>query len=384
VTKKNLIQEFQRCTRCILDTTVFDNYFDSKGVCKYCYIHDEIENRHPAGTDSTLALDRIVEKIKRSGIGKPFDCIAGVSGGRDSTYTLYKAVKLGLRPLAVHFDNGWNSDISVKNIKNTCDKLKVPLHTVVADWEEFKDLQLSFLKASTPDADIPTDYAIYSVLFETASKEGIRYILNGHSFRTEGTSPISWTYMDPLYVSHVHKKFGKLKKVKSFPHLTFLKLVWFSFIKGIREVRLMEFIEYRKKDVDEILKKELGWEYYGGHHHENLYTKFFQSYYLPVKFRIDKRKTELSAMIRSGQLTRKEALKEVELTTYIYDEEVVKYALNKLNLSVGEFEEIMNSPLKSHDDYKTYLPTIKLLRFPIRIATRLHILPHILYLKYAK
>jgi len=372
------------CSRCILDTSVEDIWFDEHGECKYCKIHDEMEKLHPLDIGPEKELKKIVDEIKHKGRNKSYDCISGVSGGRDSTYTLYMAVKLGLRPLAVHFDNGWNSDISVKNIKKACEKLNVPLYTVVADWEEFKDLQIAFLKASTPDADVPTDYAIYSVLYEVAQIENVRYILNGHSFRTEGTSPVSWTYMDPLYVSSVHKRFGKLKKFKSFPHMTFLKLLWFSFAKGIREVRLMEFIDYKKKDVDGILKNELGWEYYGGHHHENLYTKFFQSYYLPTKFNIDKRKTELSAMVRSGQITREEALKEVQQTPYEYDEDVVKYALNKLGLSKNEFEEIMNSSLKSHDDYNTYLPFIKLMRFPIRIATKLHILPHILYLKYAK
>jgi len=372
------------CSRCVLDNSVEDIWFDELGECKYCNIHDEMEKLHPLGPSLGVEMEKIVDKIKQKGRNKPYDCIAGVSGGRDSTYTLLMAVKLGLRPLAVHFDNGWNSDISVKNINKVCEKLNVPLFTVVADWEEFKDLQISFLKSSTPDADVPTDYAIYSVLYDVASKEGIRYILNGHSFRTEGTSPISWTYMDPLYVSSVHRRFGAIKNFKSFPHMTFIKLFWFSFIKGIKEVRLMELLDYRKGNVDEILKNELGWEYYGGHHHENLYTKFFQSYYLPTKFRIDKRKTELSAMVRSGHITREEALKEVQLSSYEYDEKVVEYALNKLGLSKKEFDEIMNSPLKSHNDYNTYLPFIRLMRFPILIATKLHILPHILYLKYAK
>lgn len=372
------------CSRCILDTTVKDIWFDDEGHCKYCAIHDEMEQLNPLATKSNKRLLNIVNRIRKDGRNNPYDCIAGVSGGRDSTYTLYLAVKLGLRPLAVHFDNGWNSDTSVKNIKKVCEKLNVPLHTVVADWEEFKDLQISFLKASTPDADVPTDYAIYSVLFETANKEGIKYILNGHSFRTEGTSPISWTYMDPLYVSDVHKNFGRLKKFRSFPHMTFIKLLWFTLAKRIREVRLLEFIDYRKKDVDEILTNELGWEYYGGHHHENLYTKFFQSYYLPSKFKIDKRRTELSALVRSGQITRVEALKEIELTPYVVDEKLLDYTLVKLGLSKNELNDIMSSPLKSHDDYRTYLPFIRLMRLPIRIAAKLHIIPHILYLKYAK
>ena len=378
------MSEVRICCRCILDTTVSDIWFDEKGECKYCKIHDEMEKRHPLNEQLARERDALIEKIKHDGRNKQFDCIAGISGGRDSTYTLYIAAKLGLRPLAVHFDNGWNSEISVQNIKKACEKLNVPLHTVVADWEEFKDLQVSFLKSSTPDADIPTDYAIYSVLYDEANREGIQYILNGHSFRTEGTSPISWTYMDPLYVSDVHRKFGKIRKIRSFPHMTFFKLMYYIFFKKIRDVRLMEFIDYRKKEVDAVLKKELGWEYYGGHHHENVYTKFFQSYYLPTKFNIDKRKTELSALIRSGQITREEALNEIRSSKYEHDPAVVEYATSKLGISGEEFEKIMKAPVKSHDDYKTYLPLIRSLRWPIKIAARLKMVPHILYLKYAR
>lgn len=372
------------CSRCILDTTVTDIWFDEKGECKYCKIHDELEKAHPMGPTLETELNAMVEKIKHAGKNKPYDCIAGVSGGRDSTYTLLMAKKLGLRPLAVHFDNGWNSDISVKNIKKACEKLNVELVTIVADWEEFKDLQVAFLNSSTPDADIPTDYAIYSVLYHTAQKEGIKYILNGHSFRTEGTSPISWTYMDPLYVNDVHQKLGKLKKITSFPHMSVLKLQYYIWVKGIREFRLMEYIDYNKKNVDVILKQELDWEYYGGHHHENHYTKFFQSYYLPQKFNIDKRKTELSALVRSGQITREEALHEVSSSPYHFEQETVDYAINKLGISPASWIQIMKAPIKSHDDYKTLLPLIRLLKFPIKIATRFKILPQILYLKYAK
>jgi N-acetyl sugar amidotransferase len=372
------------CSRCILDTTVSDIWFDEKGICKYCKIHDEMDLAHSLDDSSGEKINELISKIKSDGRKKVHDCIVGVSGGRDSTYTLYTAVKFGLKPLAVHFDNGWNTEISVKNIKKVCEKLDVPLCTVVADWEEFKDLQISFLKASTPDADVPTDYAIYSVLYDVANKEGIRYILNGHSFRTEGTSPISWTYMDPLYVSSVHKQFGKIKHLKSFPHMTFLKLIWYSFFKGIREVRLMEYINYRQQEVDHILKSELGWEYYGGHHHENMYTKFFQSYYLPLKFNIDKRKTELSALVRSGQITRADALMEIQMTSYKYDPDVVSYTIAKLNLTQVEFDQILNKSVKSHDDYHTYLALMRILRWPIKIAARSKLLPQIMYLKYAQ
>jgi N-acetyl sugar amidotransferase len=372
------------CKRCILDDSVKDIWFDENGICKYCYISDEMEKKHPLGDAGVKRLNEIISRIKNDGKNKKYDCIAGVSGGRDSTYTLYKAVQLGLRPLAVHFDNGWNSDISVSNIKNACEKLNVDLHTVVADWEEFKDLQTAFLKSGTPDADIPADYAIYSVLFDSADKEGVKYILNGHSFRTEGTSPISWTYMDGRYLKSVHKQFGKIKKIKSFPVMSMTKLIYYVLGRRIKEVRLMEYINYVKKDVDSALEKELGWKYYGGHHHENNFTKFFQSYYLPQRFGIDKRKTELSAMIRSEQITREEALNEILEHPYHYEKEVVEYVINKLGLKQSEFETIMNAPIKSHDDYPTYLPVIRAFKFPIKIAVTFRMLPQILYLKYAR
>jgi len=377
------MSEYIRCSRCILDSTVADIWFDQKDECKYCKIHDELEIIHPINNESHDSLLQIIKKIKKNGKRQKYDCIVGVSGGRDSTYTLLTAKRLGLRPLAVHFDNGWNSEISVKNIKKACEKLNVDLVTIVADWEEFKDLQVSFLKAATPDADIPTDYAIYSVLYYIANKEGVRYILNGHSFRTEGTSPISWTYMDPLYVNSVHKRFGKIKKFKSFPHMTFLKLQYYIWIKRIKEIRLMEHMQYNKDGVDKELEETLDWQYYGGHHHENLYTKFFQSYYLPEKFNIDKRKTELSALIRSGQISREEALKIIETNQYKVDPDVVRYTISKLGLSEKEWNDIMKSPNKTHNDYPTYLPMIRSLRWFIKIAVKMKLVPQILYLKYA-
>lgn len=375
--------DYQICSRCVLDTTVHDIWFDDEGVCKYCKIYDEMEKAHPLGDDSEARLAELVRRIKESGKGKEYDCIVGVSGGRDSTYTLLTAVKLGLRPLAVHFDNGWNSDIAVSNIKNVTTKLGVDLHTVVADWEEFKDLQIAFIKASVPDADVPTDYAIYSVLFDEANKEGVKYILNGHSFRTEGTSPISWTYMDGRYLKSVHKMFGSLNKIESFPIMSMAQLLYYVFVKGIKDVRLMEFIDYKKKEVDAVLEEEVGWKYYGGHHHESVYTNFFQSYLLPKKFNIDKRKTENSALVLSGQLSREEALKEIQLSPYKYEKEIVGYAINKLGLTRDEFQRLYEQEAKSFRDYPTYFPLIRALKGPIKLACQMKLLPKIMYLKYA-
>lgn len=370
------------CTRCVMDETVEDIYFNDDGECKYCMIHDEMEKRQPLGEQGEERLRKLITTIKRDGRGKEHDCIVGVSGGRDSTYSLYMAVQLGLRPLAVHFDNGWNSDIAVSNIKNAVSRLNVDLHTVVADWEEFKDLQIAFLRASVPDAEIPTDYAMYSTLYHVANQEGLKYFISGHSFRTEGTSPLSWTYMDGRYVRSVQRQFGKIGEITSFPIMSMPRLLYYAFVKRIREVRLMEYIDYRKQKVDAILSKELGWKYYGGHHHESIYTNFFQSYLLPQKFNIDKRKTEYSALIRSGQMTRERALTEIQSEPYTYDREIVNYAISKLGLSKQEFQVIFDLKKQSFTDYPTYFPLIRMLRGPIKLACKLHLLPHIMYLKY--
>lgn len=375
-------QPFQVCSRCVLDTTVQDIWFDEKGICKYCKIHDELEKKHPPGEKGRALLDQIVEKIKDAGKDKEYDCLVGVSGGRDSTFLLYTAVQLGLRPLAVHFDNGWDSEIAVTNIRNATNRLGVDLRTIVADWEEFKDLQIAFLKASVPDAEVPTDYVIYSVLMSVAVEENIKYILEGHSFRTEGTSPISWTYMDGRYIRRVHRLFGK-KKITSFPVMSLSQLLRFIFVKKIKYVRPLEFIDYNQKRAGETLEKELAWEYYGGHHHESVYTRFFQTYLLPRKFGIDKRKTEFSALIRSGQVSREEALAELRSSGLDEDGELRAYVIKKLGLTEPEFEQIYNEEVKSFRDYPSYFPLMRSLRWPIRLACRLKLLPHILYLKYA-
>jgi N-acetyl sugar amidotransferase len=377
------MREYQRCSRCILDTSVSDIFFNEKGVCKYCLIHDEMEKKHPiaVGEDSE-AFRAILDKIRQNKKNK-YNCIIGVSGGRDSTYCLYLAKKHGLNPLAVHFDNGWNSEISTKNIKSACNILGIELFTYVADWEKFKDLQLAFLKASTSDADIPTDYAIYSLLFQVAKKEKIKYIINGHSFQTEGSTPISWTYMDYRYIKHVYKKFGSFRNLKGIPLMTLADFVWYVLVSGIKEVRILELVEYNRDKATQVLENELEWRYYGGHHHENNFTKFFQSYYLPQKFGIDKRKVEYSALIRTGQISVEDALKKIA-EEYPYDDELITYVQKKLSISPDEFATIMRAPVKTHEVYKTYLPLIRLMRGPIKIAVSMRLLPQILYLKYAK
>jgi len=287
---------------------------------------------------------------------------------------------MGLRPLAVHFDNGWDSDIAVSNIKRITEKLNVDLNTHVADWEEFKDLQKAFLWASVSDAEVPTDYVILSVLYSAAKDNRVKYILNGHSFRTEGVAPIGWTYMDGRYIRGIQAKFGT-KKITSFPIMSMSELLYYTFIKRIQVINVPEFIPYEHEKVNQVLEKELGWQYYGGHHHESVYTEFFQSYYLPKKFNIDKRKLEFSALIRSGQMEREAALQEL-IKPYQYNPEIVDYTVNKLDLSQEEFRQIMEEPPKSFKDYPSYFSAIRVCRSPIKIACNLSLLPHVFYEKY--
>ncbi|HEY3272421.1 MAG TPA: N-acetyl sugar amidotransferase [Methanocella sp.] len=370
----------QVCTRCVSDTTIPNIRFDADGVCNFCKIQDALEADSRLDEQNKARFTTLIEKIKREGRHKEYDCVVGVSGGRDSTYVLYNALKLGLRPLAVHFDNGWNSEIAVANIKKATNKLNVDLHTVVADWEEFKDLQKSFLRASVSDAEIPTDYAILSVLYKEAARAGTRYILNGHSFRTEGIVPLGWTYMDGRYVHSVHKKFGRMH-IRSFPVMSMADLIYYTSVRRITFVNMLKYIEYDQKKAGEIMSRELGWQYYGGHHHENVYTHFFQSYLLPKKFGIDKRKIEYSALIRSGQMTREAALAEIA-QPYPFDREVVNYTISKLGLSRSEFEDIMAAPPKTFHDYGTYYPVIKAMKLPIRMSCSMGLLPMIFYQKY--
>jgi hypothetical protein len=236
--------------------------FDDNGVCNFCKLHDRFVEMYPLGEKGQKIINNLINQIKEDGKGKPYDCIIGLSGGADSTYLLYWAVKQGLRPLAVSFDNGWSTDIAVRNIRNATDHLGVELHTIIADWEEMKDLQRAFLKASVSDADAPTDYAIYSVLYTEAINAGVKYSLNGHSFRAEGSVPKSWSYFDGRYVKSVLKKYGTLKRIKSFPLMSLSQFVYYSLFKKIRDVRVFDYIEYNKAEAKKIISEELGWEDY--------------------------------------------------------------------------------------------------------------------------
>ncbi len=289
-----------------------DITFDEQGVCNYFHeFKAKLKVRVPEPEEGQTKLAEIVEKMKVEGKGKPYDCIIGVSGGVDSTYTAWLVKKMGLRPLAVHLDNGWDSELAVKNIENILNKLGIDLYTEVMDWEMFKDLQLSFLKASTADGEIPTDHAILAILYQIADKYGVRYIISGMNFRNEGMLPPSWArgYLDWKYVRSVQKQFGT-QSIKTYPHLTIFKFLYYNLIRRIRSISILNYVEFNKEEAMKLIQEELGWQYYGGKHYESIYTRFYQAYILPNKFKIDKRKAHLTClMISTGEISREKLWK---------------------------------------------------------------------------
>mgnify|MGYP006292821515 FL=1 len=350
-----------------MDTSDPDIVFDNNGVSNHVKHYDSmVEQRVPPKAEADKVLESIIKEIKNEGKGKKYDCIIGVSGGVDSTYTAYLVKKMGLRPLAVHLDNGWNSELAVSNIQKVLEVLNIDLYTMVLDWEEFKDLQLSFLKASTPDGEIPTDHAIMSCLYRSAKKFGVKYIISGTNIKTEGILAKSWAqgHLDWKYIKSVHKKYGN-KRLKSFPKITYLKLFDYIILKRIKKVNLLDYVDYNKKRAMKVLEDELGWVYYGGKHYESVYTRFYQGYILPNKFNIDKRRGHLSTLICSGEITREEALDEIRKDPYPNEEMKntdKEFVLKKLDLSEDCFAQIMAEPIKQYSDYPNNEKLVSTLR----------------------
>ena len=349
--------EYRICTRCLMDTTDPEIQFDEMGVCNHCHDYDRlISQRVLTGQAGLSYLETLVEQIKRDGVGKPYDCLMGVSGGVDSTYVAYVVKKkFGLRPLAIHMDNGWDSELAVKNIEETLKRLDIDLYTNVLNWEEFKDLQLAFLKASTPDSEIPSDHAIWAVIGDMAEKLKVRYILTGFNVRTETHLPRTWSqgHFDWKYIQSVHKQFGR-NKLKTFPHQGFV--TYYRRLLSLSRVDILNYLDYNKQEAMQLLENELGWRYYGGKHHESIYTRFYQGYILPAKFGYDKRRSHLSSQICSGELDRDAAIVELQRPAYApsLQEDDREYVVKKLGLNDAEFDAIMKLPLKKFWDYPSY------------------------------
>lgn len=345
------------CKRCVMDTTAKNISFDEKGFCNYCSSYIKEESRVLKDESS---LKYIVSKIKAEGKNKKYDCVIGVSGGVDSTYVAYYVKKLGLNPLAIHLDNGWDSELAVANIEKTLKKLDIDLYTHVINWNEFKDLQLSFLKASIPGMEIPSDHAIFAILNKIALKNKVRYIINGSNFKMEHIMDPDWSefigQMDWLLIKNIHKQYGKTK-LKTFPRMTRVDLYYTRFIKKHRVINILDYIAFSKEKAMKVIQDELGWEYYGGKHYESIYTRFTQAYIQPLKFNIDKRKAHFSNVICMGEMTREDALLRLKEDPYPSEEiknDDLEYFKKKMNFSDEEFENMMTSPVKSYKDYKGY------------------------------
>ena len=374
---------YKICSRCVADLSIKSLVIDKNGLCQYCKIHDEMEKEYQLNEKSFDKLLDIADKIKKDGHGKKYNCIVGVSGGKDSSYLLYLVKeKLKLNPLAVHYDNGFDSDASVSNILNVCKSLNVELETKVADWEIFKKIIRSFFLAGVSDPDTPTDVGIFKTMYEIADKENIKYVFNGHSFRTEGIEPLDWTYMDGLYVEDIHQKHGD-GDLSKFDNFTLIDLFNYQFRKGIKTILPLNYIEYNDEEVKSMLQNNFNWVNYSGHHHESLLTKFIVSYYLPVKFGIDRRRTSLSAMVRSNKISREEALKILSQRPLLNDEKELKnYILDKLDIKNEDFEKIMNMDNKNFKDYKTYFNYFKNFAPVAWFFYKINFIPKILYLRY--
>lgn len=343
-----------------MDTSDSHIVFDEKGVCDHCRtFYRDIQPNWHTGEKGWREIQAIAEKIKEAGRGKEFDCIIGMSGGIDSSYLTYLAKeKLGLQPLVFHVDAGWNSREAVHNIEKIVDKLGLDLYTEVIDWEEMKDLQVSFLKAAVPHIDTPQDHAFFATMYQFASKYKVKYILTGGNYSTECIrNPIEWMYYqsDSRQIKDIHNKFGK-NPLKKFPltHILWHK-VYLRYLCGVRVIRPLDYIRYIKEDATQFLVDQFGYQRYAQKHFESRFTKFYESYWLPEKFGFDTRRVQYSSLILTDQMAREEALE--ALKSSAYDENTIaqdfEYIATKLGIRVDELQAYMKLPNKSYQDYKS-------------------------------
>lgn len=348
-------RSYQGCVRCVMDTTDPDITFDEQGVCRYCR-EFESASHTLAATDEEGARrwEAMAEKIKEARRGREYDTILGLSGGVDSSYMAYLCAKLGLTPLVVHFDNGWNSELAVQNIYNIVEKLGFELFTYVIDWEEFRDLQRSFFMASVIDVEMLTDHAIAASMIRIAKEQKIPYVMSGTNLATESGLPKAWYWnkQDLTNIKAIQKRYGS-KRLKSFPTFNIRQWLYLQVFKPFTVVEPLNLVRYRKTDAIDILTEKLDWRYYGGKHYESIFTRFYQAFVLPEKFGVDKRKAHFSSLIRNGEMTRDQALEALGMPLYLPEEleRDKEYVLKKLGFTEEEFDGIMKAPVKAHSDY---------------------------------
>lgn len=381
---------YQQCKRCVMDTTARLISFDRSGVCNYCRDCEKnnIQTIFRPREVRYKEFDEAIAHIRKKGKGKSYDCILGISGGMDSSYLAVIAKENGLRPLVVHFDNGWNDELAVKNIENIVKKLGYDLYTHVIDWEEFKDLQLAYFKASVIDIEVPTDNLIISVLYKIAIENNIKVILSGMNPWTETILPDDWAFVsrksDLVNILNIHRRYGTVK-LKSYPTFSAWKKYYYTHIAGIEFISCFYQLDYNAKKVEERLKKEFEWKPYSCKHFESVFTRFYQGYILPKKFNVDKRKAHYSTLICSKQMTKEEALIKLQSPPYPVEQQLKDkdYVIKKWGITDQFFEEVMRLPPVSHEkfgmekkffmerlQYKLHLMYLYKFAYPLRILKR--------------
>lgn len=356
----NKAREHKICTSCIMDTSDPRIQFDDQGVCDYCnnFKNDILPNWN-TGPKGAAELESIASKIKAQGVGKAFDCIIGLSGGLDSSYTAYIAKEImGLRPLLFHVDAGWNTDQAVGNIERLVDGLGLDLYTEVINWEEMKDLQVAFLKSQIADQDLPQDGAFFSALYRFSRKHKIKYVLTGSNFSTECCrEPEEWggyPGIDKTLFKDIHKRFGK-RPLRTFPLVDILIYkLYYRYVLGMEVVKPLNLVPYIKSEAEALLTDRFGWKKFKHKHHESRFTRFYEDYWMPRKFGYEKRRAHFSSLIMTGQMTREDALERISKPEL--DEQFLKsefeYVANKLDLSVEQLQEIFEGKNKTYRDYK--------------------------------
>lgn len=360
-------RHYQMCNRCVMDTSDPDITFDSAGVCNHCLKFEaETRKRWFPNDEGRRLLADMVNEIKKAGQGQEYDCIIGLSGGVDSSYLALKVKDFGLRPLVVHVDAGWNSELAVYNIEQVVKYCNYDLHTHVINWEEMRDLQLAYLKAGVANQDVPQDHAFFSSLYHFAVKSNIKYVISGGNIATESVFPAAWQHaaMDAINLHAIHSRHGKIP-LRDYKTISILQYyLYYPFIYRMQTMRPLNYMEYDKQKAEDYLKREIGYKEYGRKHGESVFTKFFQNYYSPTKFGFDIRRPHLSSLILSGQKTREDALADLEEPLYDAGElkEDKAYIAKKLQISTQELEAHIAAPNGHYSQYKNWNARLGILK----------------------
>jgi len=355
---------YRMCVRCVMDTTDPDITFDEQGVCSHCRGFETTFRPYwKPNEEGWRILQAKLAEMKAFGKGKEYDCIIGLSGGVDSSYLAVKIVEWGLRPLVVHVDAGWNSELAVKNIEQIVSKLGLDLITHVVDWEAMKELQVAFLKSNLANQDIPQDHAFFAALYSYAVKANVRYVINGTNYATESILPQAWGYdaMDARHLRAVHRQFGT-KPLENYPIISFFQYyIYFPRVRKMEIVEPLNLIPYDKQMAIDFLEKNFGWRYYGGKHYESRWTRFYQAHYLPEKFGYDKRKAHLASLVVAGQMAREDALKELAKPLYTDNElaDDKAFVAKKLGLTVEALEDLIRQPPRYYTEFPTHAQQLK-------------------------